>query len=262
MYSQSYGFSCSHVQMWELEHKEGWALKNWCFWTVVLEKTLESPLSQEVKPVNLKEDQPWIFIGRIDAETEAPILWLPDIKSQLIGKYPDGGKDWGQEVTGATEDKRMALLAQWTWVWASSGRWWRAGKPDVLQLMQSQRVRHNLATERQHESLELGGLRSTGSQRVGHDRVTAWIHAWACRERNTFQWPNASFPKSEVRVWNERIRGPGRTLRGQLVKSSQSLVFLQSSGSELYLHFQTVERSQENNILWHVKMMPNSNLRL
>ena len=97
-YSQSYRFSNSHVQMWQLDHKEGRALKNWCFWTVVLEKTLESPLdSKEIKPVHRKGNQPWIFIGRTDAEAEAPILWPPDVKSQLIGKNPDAGKDWGQE---------------------------------------------------------------------------------------------------------------------------------------------------------------------
>ena len=89
--SQSYGFSSSHVGMWELDHKEGWAPKNWCFWTVVLEKTLESPLdSKEIKPVNPKGNQAWIFVGRTDAEAEAPILCPPDAKSWLIGKDPDG----------------------------------------------------------------------------------------------------------------------------------------------------------------------------
>ena len=106
--SQSYGFSSSHVQMWELNHKEGWVLKNWCFWTVVLEKTRESPLdSKEIKPVNPKGIQPWIFIGRTDAEAEAPILWPSDGKSWLIGKDPDTGKDWGQEEKGAAEDKTI-----------------------------------------------------------------------------------------------------------------------------------------------------------
>ena len=93
--SQSYGFSSSHVQMWELDHKEGWALKNWCFQNVVLEKTLVSPLdSKEIKPVNPKGNQPCIFIGRTDVEAEGPILWPPDEKSQLIGKDSDAGKDW------------------------------------------------------------------------------------------------------------------------------------------------------------------------
>ena len=92
--------------MWELDHKEGWALKNWCFWTMVLEKTLESPLDcKEIKSVNHKINQPWIFIGRIDAEAEVPIPWPHDVKSQLIGKDPDAEKDLGQEVKGVTEDE-------------------------------------------------------------------------------------------------------------------------------------------------------------
>ena len=79
-----------HVWIWEVDHKEGWAMKNWCFWTVVLEKTLESPLDcKQIKPINPKENQPWMFIGRIDAEAEAPILWLPDVKNWLIRKDPD-----------------------------------------------------------------------------------------------------------------------------------------------------------------------------
>ena len=90
--------------MWELDHKEGWVPKNWCFWTVVLEKTLESPLDcKEIKPVNPKGNQPWIFIGRTDAEAEAPIIWPPDGKSWLIGKDPDTGKYWGHEKKGVTE---------------------------------------------------------------------------------------------------------------------------------------------------------------
>ena len=91
--------------MWELDHKEGWALKNWCFQMAVLDKTLESPLdSKKIKPVNPKGNQLWIFIGRTDAEAEAPILWLLDVKSQLIGKDSDSGKGWGQEEKRATEE--------------------------------------------------------------------------------------------------------------------------------------------------------------
>ena len=94
LYSQSYGFSSSHVLMWELDHKEGWAPKNWFFWTVVLEKTLENLLDRkEIKPVHPKRNQSWIFTGKTDAETEAPILWPPDVKSWLIRKDPDAGKD-------------------------------------------------------------------------------------------------------------------------------------------------------------------------
>ena len=105
-HSQSYGFSSSHIWMWELDYKEIWVLKNWCFWTVVLEKVLESPLdSKEIKPVHPKGNLSWIFIERTDAE--APILWPPDVKSQLIGKDPDAGKDWGQEEKGTTEDEMV-----------------------------------------------------------------------------------------------------------------------------------------------------------
>ena len=104
--SQSYGFSSSHVWMWELDYKESWALKNWCFWTVVLEKTLESPLDcKEVQPVHLKVNQSWMFIGMTDAEAETPILWPPDAKSWLIWKNPDPGKDWRQEQKRMTEDE-------------------------------------------------------------------------------------------------------------------------------------------------------------
>ena len=103
--SQSYSFSSSHVWMWELDHKEGWVPKNWCFQTMVLEKTLESPLDcKEIQPVNSKGDQCWIFIARTDAEAEAPLLWPPDGKSRLTGKDPDAGKDQGQEEKGTTED--------------------------------------------------------------------------------------------------------------------------------------------------------------
>jgi len=92
---QSYGFPSSHVWKWELDHKESWALKKWCFWSVVLEKTFESPLDcKEMKPVHPKENQSWIFIGRTDTEAEAPILWPPDAKNRLIGKDTDPGQDW------------------------------------------------------------------------------------------------------------------------------------------------------------------------
>ena len=129
--SQSYGFSSSHVQRWELDHKESWALKNWCFWTVVLEKTLESPLDcKETKLVNPKGSQFWMFIGRTDAEAEAPILWPPDAKNWLIrrpwcwerlkagGEGDEGGWDgWIASPTG------------WKWVLASSGSCWWTGSP-------------------------------------------------------------------------------------------------------------------------------------
>ena len=108
LYSQSCGFSSSHVWMWKLDNKEGWVPKNWYFWIMMLEKTLLSPLdSKMIKPVNPKGNQLWIFIGRTDAEGEAPILWPPDAKSQLIGKNPDAGKHWKQEEKGMTEDEMV-----------------------------------------------------------------------------------------------------------------------------------------------------------
>ena len=94
--------------MWELDYKESWAPKNWCFWTAVLEKALESPLDCKViQPVHPKWNQSWIFIGRTDAEAETPILWPPDVKNWLIWKDPDAGKDWGQEEKGTTEDEMV-----------------------------------------------------------------------------------------------------------------------------------------------------------
>ena len=123
---QSYGFSSGHVWMLELDYKESWVPKNWCFWTVVLEKTLESTLDcKEIQPVHPKGNQYWVFIGRTDAEAEAPILWPPDVKNWLIGKDPEAGKDWGQEEKG--NDRRwdgwMASPTQWTWVCVGSRSW-------------------------------------------------------------------------------------------------------------------------------------------
>ena len=106
--SQGYGFSSSHVWMWELDYTESRAAKNWCFWTVVLEKTLESPLDcKEIQPVHPKGDQSWVLIGRTDAEAETPILWPPDAKNWLLGKDPDAGKYWKQEKEGMTEDEML-----------------------------------------------------------------------------------------------------------------------------------------------------------
>ena len=108
--SQSYGFSSSCGWMWELDYKESWALKNWCFWTMVLEKILESPLDcKDIQPVNPKGNQFWIFIGRTDVEAETPIFWPPDEKNWLIGKDPDAGKSWRQKEKGMTDDE----IAEW-----------------------------------------------------------------------------------------------------------------------------------------------------
>ena len=119
--SQGYGFSSGHVWMWELDCEESWALKNWCFWTVVLEKTLESPLDcKEIQPVHPKGDQSWVFIGRADVET--PVLWPPDAKSWLIWKDPDAGKRLraGGDGDDRGWDGWMASPTQWTWVWVGS----------------------------------------------------------------------------------------------------------------------------------------------
>ena len=120
--------------MWELDCKESWAPKNWCFWTVVLEKTLESPLDcKEIQPVH-SEDQPWDFFGKNDAKAETLILWPPHAKSWLIGKDSDAGRDLGAE--GERDDRGwdgwMGSQTRWTWVWVKSGRWWWTGKPGVL----------------------------------------------------------------------------------------------------------------------------------
>ena len=195
--SQGYGFSNSHVWMWELDYKESWVPNNWCFWTVLLEKTLESPLDcKEIQSVHPKGSQSWIFIGRTDVEAETPILWLPDAKNWLIWKDPDAGRDWRWEENGMTEDEMVGwhhwldghevffffpfIFICWrlitlqdcsgfcytltwishgftciphpdpcsqAWVWVSSGSWWWTGRPDVLQCIGSQRVRHDWATE-------------------------------------------------------------------------------------------------------------------
>ena len=115
LYTQGYGLSSNHVWMWELDHKEGRVPKNWCFWTVVLEKTLESPLdSKEIKSVNSKGNQHWILISRTEAE--APTLWLPDAKSWLLGKDPDAGEDWRQEEKGKIEGRRRRGRQRMRWL--------------------------------------------------------------------------------------------------------------------------------------------------
>ena len=136
--------------MWELDYKESWVLKNCCFWILVLEKTLESPLDcKEIQPVHSEGDEPWDFFGRNDAKAETPVLWLTHEKSWLIGKNSDAGSDWGQEEKGTTEDD----ITGWHhWLdghefWVSSGSWWWTGKPGVLRFMGWQRVGHDWETE-------------------------------------------------------------------------------------------------------------------
>ena len=124
-------FFSGRVRMWELDYKESWALKNWCFWIVVLEKTLESPLDcKEIQPVHPKGDQSWVFIGGTDAEVATPTLWPPDAKSWLIWKDPDAGKDWGQKEKGTTGwDGWMTSPTQYTWLWVDSVSWCGTGRP-------------------------------------------------------------------------------------------------------------------------------------
>ena len=139
------------LRIWNLDYKKSWKLKNRSFCTVVLEKTLESPLDcKEVKPVNPKGNQSWIFIGWTDVEAETPILWPPYVKNWLIWRDPDAGKDWRREEKGTTEDEMVGWMAsptKWTWVWVNSGSWWWTRRPGVLQSLGSQRVRHDWATE-------------------------------------------------------------------------------------------------------------------
>ena len=137
--------------MWELDCEESWGPKNWCFWTVVLEKTLESPLDcKEIQPVHPKGDQSWVFIGGTDIEAETPILWPPDVKSWLISKDPDAGKDWGQEEMGTTEGEVVGWH-HWRNAVSLSKCWDMKDAKDreagVLQSLGSQRVRHDWAAE-------------------------------------------------------------------------------------------------------------------
>ena len=147
--SQSSCFFNGHIWMWELDCKESRAPKNWCFWTVVLEKTLESPLdSKEIQPVHPKGNQSWIFIGRTDAETETPIIWPAWWElTHLKGLWCWERLKAGEEGDDRGWDSWMASPTQWTWVWVGSGSWWWTGKPSVLQFMGWQRVGHNWATE-------------------------------------------------------------------------------------------------------------------
>ena len=148
--SQGYGFSSGHVWMWELDYKESWLLKNWCFWTVVLEKTLESPWDcKEIQPVHSKGDHSWVFIGGTDVEAETPILWPPHAKSWLICKNTDAGKAWGQEEKGTTEDGMVG----WHQGLNGHGLGWTPGVGDGQ-----------------------GGL--------------AWCSSWGCKESDTTEWLN------------------------------------------------------------------------
>ena len=151
-YSQSYGLPSSQsCESWTVKRVDHQRI-DWCLWTVVLKIPESSLDSKEIQPVHLKGNQPWIFTERTDAEVEAPVFWSSDVNSWLIGKVPDAGKDWGQEEKGTGGwDGWMASPTQWTWVWAKSGRYWRTGKPGVLQTKGSQKIRHAWATEQQRQ---------------------------------------------------------------------------------------------------------------
>ena len=151
--SQSYGFSSSHVCMWDLDHKEAEPQRIDAF-ELSCWRTPETLLDwMEIKSINPKGNQSWIFTGKTDAEVEASILWPPDVKRRLIRRDPDARKDWRQEDEGANRGGYgwIASVTQWTWVWASSGRWWRTGKSGVLQSLGSQITGHYWETEQQQQ---------------------------------------------------------------------------------------------------------------
>ena len=148
--SQDYGFSSSHIRMWDLAHKEGWVLKTWCFWTVVLEKTLESPLDcKEIQLVHPKGDQSWVLIGMTDVWS-----WNSNTLATWCEELTHLKRPWCWERlrAGGEGDDRgwdgwIASLTQWTWIWVNSGSWWWTGRPGMLRFMGSQKVRHNWVTE-------------------------------------------------------------------------------------------------------------------
>ena len=192
-YNQSYDFSSRHVQMWDLDHKENWA-PNWCFWTVVLEKTPQSPLDcKEVKPVNSKGNQPWVFTERTDAEVEAPMLWPPDVKSQLTAKNPEAGKDWRQEERGATENEMVGWHRQLNGLnefehtpGDTEGQGSLAG---MLQSMGSGRVRHNLATKQQ---IQIYHYFSTGLTTYMLKRIKKGHYTLLCPLISTHQFMHST----------------------------------------------------------------------
>ena len=160
-----------------VDYKESWTQKNWCFWSVVLEKTLESPLDcKEIQPVHHKGDKLWVFIGGTDVEAETPILWPLNVKSWLIWKDPDAGRDWGQEEKGTTGwEGWMASPTQWTWVWVDSRSSWWTGRPGVLRFMGSQRVRHDWTELNWTDWMRGDGKRY--SMQVGIKRKLEWQYS-------------------------------------------------------------------------------------
>ena len=182
--------------MWELDYKESWVLKNWCFWTVLLKKTLESPLDcKEIQPVHPKGDKTWMFIGRTDAEAETPILWPSGCKELTHLKGP---WCWARVKAGGEEDDRgwdgsMASPTQWTWVWVNSGSWRWTGRLGMLQSMGSQRVRYQWVTEL------TDWLKPDERSAQGHKPMRKQAEQW----QNSF--PNAhpplTLPDHQVKLW-------------------------------------------------------------
>ena len=159
-------------------------LKNWCFWALVLEKTVKCPMDYKgIKPVNPKGNQSWIFIGRTDAEAEAPILWPSDVKSWLIRKDPDAGKDWRQEEKGTTEDEMVGWHQRLMDMSLSKlGRWWRTGKPGVLQPMGLRRLdtieQLNKENSEGHDNGDLIHFDLKSWSKLGWDQSCRYKHAW------------------------------------------------------------------------------------
>ena len=157
--------------MWELDCEEDWAPKNWCFWTVVLEKTLESPLDcKEIQPVHSKGDWSYVFFGRTDTKAETPILWPPHARCWLTGKDSDAGRDWGQEEKGTTEDEMAGWHSD-----SMAMSWWWTGRPDMLQFMGSQRVGQDWVTELNWRWSLSSVLKEENESAKWRTRVSIWI---------------------------------------------------------------------------------------
>ena len=185
--------------------REGRTPKNWCLWTVVLEKTPESPLDiEEIKPIKIKGNQPWILIGKTDVEAKTLVVWSSDANSQLIGKVPDAGKDW---VTEAEEGVRgwdgwMASPVQWTWIWANFGRWWGGGRFGVLQSMGSQIVGHterlnNSNNKKDHgQGIDMNYILDSGWAELSQKCVCSCVISWEM-ELKGVDWEC----RARTRIW-------------------------------------------------------------
>ena len=202
--------------MWELDCEKGWAPKNWCFWTVVLEKTLESPLDcKEIQPVHPKGDQPWVFIGRTDAKAETPVLWPPHVKSWLTAPrlWCWEGLGAGGEGDNRRWDGWMVSPTRWTWVWVNSESWWWTGRPSVLWFMGSHRVRHDWVT----------GLTDWYSQSYGFSISHVWM--WVLDHKEGWapkNWCNTTA------VLEKTLESPldSKEIRPVNPKGNQSWIFL------------------------------------